>query len=54
MAMDGGSANEVKSIAASLRDVWTIGREFHGLGDNRDAAVNINILAHLTDRSYAN
>jgi len=22
----------------------------HGLGDNRDAAVNINILAQLTDR----
>jgi hypothetical protein len=50
MAMDGGSANEVKSIAASLRDVWTVGKELHGLGDNRDAAININILAQLADR----
>lgn len=53
MAMDGGSASEVKSIAASLRDVWTVGKELHGLGDNRDAAVNINILAQLTDRGFA-
>ena len=50
MAMHGGSASEVKSIAASLRDVWTVGKELHGLGDNRDAAVNINILAQLADR----
>jgi len=50
MAMDGGSANEVKSIAASFRDVWTIGKELHSLGENREAAVNINILAQLTDR----
>ncbi len=53
MALDGGSANEIKSIASSLRDVWTVGKELHGLGDNRDAAVNINILAQLTDRGYA-
>ena len=51
MAMHGGLASEVKSIAASLRDVWSVGKELHGLGDNRDAAVNINILALLTDRS---
>jgi AcrR family transcriptional regulator len=51
MAMDGGSANEVKSIAASLRDVWTVGKELHGLStDAPEAVVSVNILAQLRDR----
>jgi hypothetical protein len=51
MAMDGGSANEVKSIAASLRDVWTVGKELHGLStDVPEAVVSVNILAQLSDR----
>lgn len=51
MAMDGGSASEVKSIAASLRDVWTVGKELHGLStDAPEAVVSVNILAQLNDR----
>ena len=51
MAMDGGSANEIKSIAASLRDVWTVGKELHGLStDASEAVVSVNILAQLSDR----
>ena len=51
LAMDGGSANEVKSIAASLRDVWTVGKELHGLStDVPEAVVSVNILAQLSDR----
>ena len=51
MAMDGGSANEIKSIAASLRDVWTVGKELHGLStDAPEAVVSVNILAQLNDR----
>ena len=51
MAMDGGSASEVKSIAASLRDVWTVGKELHGLAtDAPESVVSVNILAQLNDR----
>ena len=51
MAMDGGAANEIKSIAASLRDVWTVGKELHGLStDAPEAVVSVNILAQLNDR----
>lgn len=51
MAMDGGSANEIKSIAASLRDVWTVGKELHGLAtDVPESVVSVNILAQLNDR----
>ncbi len=50
MALDGGSANEIKSIAASLRDVWTVGRELHGLAGNLESVVNINVLSQLSDR----
>lgn len=52
MAMDGGSANEIKSIAATLRDVWTVGKELHGLStDAPEAIVSVNVLGQLTDRN---
>jgi hypothetical protein len=51
LALDGGSANEIKCIAASLRDVWTVGKELHGLStDAPGAVVSVNILAQLSDR----